>query len=208
MKRKTLFFIIMIAAVGTFLASCNTDSEENRAVVTVVSINQNAPFFSDVLNQGDTLCTNNVCPPAGSYFLADDYVQEDYVEVIFQNRPYNNLVFTGPGRPYYDFLITRYQVDWRRTDGGTGVPPSYSGATSINVGSDELSFGQVLLVPFEDKNSPLLSSINYLGAGFPDEYLMIADITFWGHEVGAGGREQSFVASVSVSFADPVVIDQ
>ena len=34
---------------------------------------------------------------------------------------------------------------------------------------------------------------------------MIADITFWGHEIGAQSREWSFDASVSVSFFDAVV---
>jgi hypothetical protein len=208
MKRNTIFFICFIAAVGVFVASCNNDYEENRAVVTVASINQNAPFFSDVLEQGDTLCVNNTCPPAGSYYYADDFVREDVVEVVFNNRPYNLFTTTGPGQPLSDFLITRYRVDWRRTDGGAGVPVPYEGATSIMVPSNDIGVGYVLLVPYEAKNTALMTAINYNGAAFPDEYLMIADITFWGHEVGAQGREWSFGASLSVSFADPVVVTE
>jgi hypothetical protein len=187
-----------IAVTGIFLASCNNDSEENRAVVTVASINGNAPFFSDVLEQGDTLCANDVCPPAGSWYTADDFVGEDYVEVIFQNQPYHPIMLTGPNLPLSDFLVTRYRVDWRRADGGSGVPPSYEGATSISVKSEEMAVGYVLLVPADQKNSALLAPLQYA----PGEYLMIADITFWGHEVGAQGREWSFNASLSVSFAD------
>ena len=207
MKRSTAFFICFIAIVGVFMASCNNDSEENRAVVTVASINGNAPFFSDVLEQGDTLFFPGTFIP----FTQDDYVQEDFVEVIFHNRPYNVFTTTGPGLPLSDFLITRYHVEWRTTNAAPGVPPPYDGATSIMVPSNELGIGYIVLVPFDVKNSPLMTSINYLNPGspgFPDEYLMIADITFWGHEVGAQGREWSFGASLSVNFADPVVVSE
>jgi hypothetical protein len=201
MNRKILFFMCFIAVVGIFLASCNNDSEENRAVVTVASINGNAPFFSDVLDQGDTVYVAGTIIP----YRADDFVREDYVEVVFQNQPYSPILLTGPNLPLSDFLVTRYRVQWRRVDGGMNVPPTYEGATSISVKSKEMAIGYVLLVPAEVKNSPLMMSINYDGTSWPDEYLMIADITFWGHEIGSQSREWSFDASVSVSFADPVV---
>lgn len=202
MKRKSLFLLCIIAVAGAFLASCN-DDEQNRAVVTVAGINDNLPFFSDVLDQGDTVFVSGSCP-ACTPFTADDFFREDYVTVAFQNRPYNVFVTTGPNLPYNDFLVTRYRVDWQRTDGGTGVPLSYNGATAITVPSGETVVAAVLLVPYEVKNTPLMSSINYLGATFPDEYLMIATMTFWGHEVGSD-REQSFQGSISANFADPVV---
>ena len=112
MNRKVLFFMCFIAVVGIFLASCNNDSEQNRAVVTVASINDNAPFLSDVLDQGDTLYY------AGTTieYVDDDFVVEDLVEVIFQNQPYNMFTLTGTNLPLSDFLVTRYRVQWRRTD--------------------------------------------------------------------------------------------
>jgi len=200
MKRSTAFFICFIAIVGVFMASCNNDSEENRAVVTVASINGNAPFFSDVLDQGDTL----FFPGTSNAFTQDDFVQEDFVEVIFHNRPYNVFTTTGPGLPLSDFLITRYRVEWRATGAAPAVPPVYDGATSIMVPSNELGIGYIVLVPFEVKNSPLMTPLNYSSV----EYLMIADITFWGHEVGAQGREWSFGASLSVNFADPLIVSE
>lgn len=189
MEKKRLLFLCLIIVAGVFLASCD-DDEQKRAVVTVASINDNAPFFSDVLEQ-DT--------------INGDWVKEDFVRVIFRNQPYNSFVTTGPDRPLSDFLVTNYTITWARTDGGTGVPPTYNGATSITVPSGELGEGFVVLVPYEVKNSALLSDINYNGANFPDELLMIANITFTGHEVGAEGRDQSFSAGLSVSFADPVI---
>jgi hypothetical protein len=201
MKRKTAFLICCIVIAGVFLASCNNDSEQNRAVVTVASMNGNAPFFSDVLDQGDTLFVGGVP------YTPDDFLQEDFVEVIFQNQPYNTFVTTGPNLPLSDFMITRYRVEWQRVDGGSGVPPTYNGATAITVPSGELGIGYIVLVPYEVKASPLMSSINYLGLNFPDEYLSIATLTFWGHEIGSD-REWSFGSQLSVNFADPVVVSE
>jgi hypothetical protein len=206
MNRKITLFACLALVVGVFLASCNDAGENGRAVVTVSSMNNNAPFFSDVLDQGDTLYF-----PPGTAFIDDDFVREDWVPVIFYNRPYNDVVTTGPGQPFADFLVTGYHVTWRRVDGGVGVPPNYTGATNINVPSGEEIPAQILLVPYEVKNSPLMTTINYLnpapGGAFPDEYLMIANVEFFGHEVGTD-REQNFFAEVSVSFGDPVVTSE
>ncbi|MFQ5511393.1 MAG: hypothetical protein ACE5EO_06040 [Candidatus Krumholzibacteriia bacterium] len=201
MNRKLVVFTFVMALAMVVVASCQNDPEDNRAVVTVSSINNNAPFFSDVLEQGDTLFVG------GAPFTQDDFVEEDFIPVIFHNRPFHSFVTTGPGQPFNDFLITRYRVEWRRADGGLVVLPTYDGATSVMVPSNELVTASFLLVPFEQKNGALLSAINYLGLNFPDEILMIARLTFWGHETGSD-REWFFTAEVSVDFADPVVKSQ
>lgn len=206
MNRKLTIFICIMALGTALVASCQNDPEDNRAVVTVASINQNAPFFSDVLEQGDTLFD-----PGGAAFTLDDFVREENVEVLFFNRPFNTLVTTGPGQPFNEFLITAYRVEWRRADGGLVALPTYDGATSVICPSNEFITAFFLLVPFQQKNNTLLSSINYNNGGlcgqpncFPDEILMIARITFFGHETGSD-REWSFAAELSVNFADPVV---
>lgn len=200
MKRKFTLFALVLGILGVLIASCQNEPEENRAVVIVPSINENAPFFSDVLDQGDTLYV------AGDPYTIDDFIREDFVPVSFYNRPYNAFTTTGPGEPLSDFLVTRYRVEWRRTDGGPAdeVPPTYDGATSVMVPSNSIVTASVLLVPAEVKNMDFMRLINYLNPGFPDEYLMIARFTFWGHEVGTN-REWSFNAELSVDFADPVV---
>ncbi|MEJ2721525.1 MAG: hypothetical protein P8181_10365 [bacterium] len=205
MNRKPLFFVLLVAVFAVVVGSCDNESEENRAVVIVSSINDNVPFFSDVLDQGDTLYVGS------TPYTVDDFIREDWVPVTFYNRPYSPINTTGPGRPLSDFLITRYRVEWVRADGGPAdeVPPTYNGATSIQVPSNSYVTGAVLLVPFEVKNMPFMQLINYLnpasqGGRWPDEYLMIANITFWGHEVGSS-REWSLGASITCNFADPVV---
>lgn len=195
MNRKLTAFAVMIGIFAVFVASCENEQEENRAVVIVSSINENAPFFSDVLEQGDTVYV------AGLPYTVDDFISEDYVLVTFYNRPYNNFTTTGPGLPLSDFLITRYRVDWRRTDGGDPaelVP--IDGATSVQVPSNTLVEAAILLVPFQAKNNPFLSALQYS----PGEIMAIAHITFWGHEVGTN-REWSFEAEVSVNFGDWII---
>ena len=202
MNRKLILFVLVVGVFSAFVASCQNESEENRAVVTIASINGNIPFFSDVIEQGDTL----YFPAYPTPYLADDFVREDFVVVGFYNRPYNNFTTTGVGKPLSDFLVTRYLVEYRRADGGPAdeVPPTFEGATSVLVPSNSLVEAAVLLCPYEAKNTSPLWDISYLGALWPDEILTIATITFWGHEVGTN-REWSFQASLTVNFADPVV---
>ena len=196
MKRKLTAFVVIIGVFALFVASCDNESEENRAVVVVSSINENVPFFSDVLEQGDTVYV------AGLPYTVDDFITEDYVLVTFFNRPYNDFTTTGPGQPLSDFLITRYRVEWRRTDGGSAadLPPTYDGATSVQVPSNTFVSAAMLLVPFAVKNSPAFMALQYS----PDEIMGIAHITFWGHEVGTD-REWSLAAELSVSFGDWVI---
>ena len=200
MNRKLILFVGVLALSVALVACSGTENESNRQVITVSSMNLNSPFFSDVLDQGDTLFVG------GLPYVADDFLQEDWVPVTFYNRPYSGIAIMGETLPHSDFLITRYRVEWRRADGGpaTEVPPTFEGATSVNCPINEFTIGHFLIVPFEFKNSPLLSNINYLNAGFPDEIMCIATFTFWGHEIGTD-REWSFPAELSVNFADPVV---
>jgi hypothetical protein len=198
MNRKLLGFLCVFGIVVVFMVGCETDGEEKRAVVTVAAINDNAPVFSDVLEQGDSVYREN-----GDPVRLDDYIKEDNVKVLFYNRPYNTFTFTGAGRPYGEFLVTRYRIEWQRSDTGE-VPPVYNGATSVSIPTGEYVEAYIVLVPFEVKNLPFISSLNYLGTNAGDEILCIANITFWGHEVGTG-RESTIQASVSVNFADWII---
>lgn len=205
MKLKVAFFASLILVAGLVLGSCNNNNESQRSVVTVTSINGNAPFLSDVLDQGDSTYTSGGAP-----VTQDDFVMEDWVPVVFKNRSYLPGTM-GPNEPLSDFIITRYRVEWRWNEpsGGLGLPPPHDGATSLSIPSGEEVLGFFLLVPYEVKNSALMTAINYLNPGpppgaWPDEYLMIASITFWGHEVGSED-EWEIPIELTVNFADPVV---
>jgi len=201
MKRKFTAFAVAIGLFVVFAAGCENESEENRAVVIVSSINENTPFFSDVIEQGDTVYAG--VDPAGNPIIwdADDFIAEDYIPVTFYNRPYNNFISTGPGDPLSDFLITRYRVEWRRTDGGDAAElVTVEGATSVLVPSNTFVTAAVLLVPFQAKNNPFLTALQYS----PNEIMAIGHLTFWGHEVGTQ-REWSFEAEISVNFGDWII---
>ncbi len=195
MRRKLLGFLCVLGATVIFLVSCQTDGEESRAVVTVAAINENVPVFSDVLEQGDSVRRDN-----GQFVIWDDYIKEDHVSVLFYNRPYNPLAFTEPGRPFGEYLVTRYRVEWERLDGGSPTPPTYNGVTSVSVPTGEFVEAFVVLVPFEVKTMPFLTALQYSSS----EILCHAHFTFWGHEVGTD-RETLFRASISVNFADLLV---
>ena len=203
MKRKLIAFLAVIG-VAVFMVACSDTDESNRQVVVVSTMNDGFPFFSDVLDQGDTLFVG------GAPFTQDDYLQEDWIPITFHNRRYNSLNITAEGLPFSDFLITNYRVDWARADGGPAadVPPTFFGATSLRCEIDEFTTGYFVLVPFDVKLLGWAQNINYLNpqpaGGFPDEYQMIATYTFTGHEIGSD-REETFQASVTVNFADPVV---
>jgi hypothetical protein len=198
MNRKLLGFLCVLGIAVVYLASCESGNEEKRTVVTIAAINDNVPFFSDVLEQGDSVRRDT-----GQWVTNDDYIKEDNIKVTFYNRPYSAFVFTGAARPYGEYLVTRYRVEWERAGGGQ-VPPVYNGATSVLVPTEEYVEAYILLVPFEVKNLPFIWELNYLGANAGEEILCTAHLTFWGHEVGTD-RETMFEGSVSVNFADWVM---
>jgi len=202
MLRKLIICLCALTAFVSLLASCDSNSEQKRAVITVFSMNDNEPFFSDVLAQGDS-----VYDISGAPIQRDDFVKEDYINITFYNKPYNDYNTADPGDPLGEFLITRYRIDWERVDGsGTEVPPPFNGATSLILPIGAVTEGAVLLVPFEEKNKTYLQELSYVGPRVGQEVMCIAHYTFWGHEVGTGGnRETSFKASISVNFGDIVI---
>jgi hypothetical protein len=191
MRRKFKLILILIGISTVVLASCDNDPEENRAVVVVSSINENAPFSSDVLDQGDSLAVTT-----------DDFIREDWIPVTFYNRPYNSIIATSPGGALNDVLVTDYRVTWERVGGGT-IPPPFDGATSILVPSGELISATIVLVPIATKELAFLSALQYN----PGQILMTANILFTAHEV-TSGREVTITASLSVNFADYLNTDE
>jgi len=177
MNRKYLLLLMIVAFVGAIVVGCQDSAEESRSVITVQSINDNAPVFSDVLSDSMT-------------------VVEDWVDVTFYNRPYNGLVVTGPGMPYNEFLVSRYHIEFTRTDGSTSVPPPFDAAMTSFIESEEFGFATIKLVPAGYKTIAPLSGL--VGGGSID---LIANITFYGSEVG-NTEEKSFTAAVSISAAN------
>lgn len=177
MNRRFLLLLMIVAFVGAFVVSCQDDASKARSVISVSSINDNAPYFSDVLTDSNT-------------------VVEDWVSVIFNNRPYNSQIVTGPGLPFYEFTVTRYHVDYVRPDGNLSVPPSFDAAATIVIPSREFIPATIKLVPAGHKTIPPLNAL--VGGGGID---LVANITFYGSEIGTTA-EKSFQAAISISAAN------
>ena len=185
-------FVSALILAVLFLSCTDDTNYDQRTAVYVAGMNNDEPFLSDVLNQGDSLYERD----GSTYKTDDDYIVEDYLAVTFYNKPYNTVI-DPDGSALGDFLVTDYDVSFTPY-GSFPVPvPAFSGKTSILVPSGELVTGAILLVPAYAKSVSPLDSIAYT----PIELMAIANLTFRGHEIQTD-REVTFSAGITVNFAD------
>lgn len=197
MSRKNSLTFVMISAlaIGALLVGCDEDSNyDQRTVVYVASINDNAPYMCDILNQGDSVYLEDGATPK----VEDDYIEEDYIKVAIYNKPYSALTSVC-GSSLGDFLVTDYDVSFSRLDGAASPVPPFSGETSILVPSGSIVEGMVLLVPFWVKTTSPLVDLQYSA----NEIMTFAHIRLSGHEVQTD-RTVTFETGVTVNFADPL----
>lgn len=199
MSRKVMLItfasLFMLVAV---IMSCSEDTNyDQRTVVYVSSISHDRPFICDVLCQGDSVFNSD----GVSFKFSDDYISEDFMAVEFTNKPYNSIVDVGEGS-LGQFLVTGYDVEFIPYGGATVPLPPFSGTTSILVPAGESVEAYILIVPFQAKAVQPLIGLAYQADDL--EILARAHITFHGEEV-QGGNKVDFEASVSVSFADPLL---
>lgn len=177
MLKKSMVSVAVLAIVLAISVACdNNKGEEQRSVVTVLSLNDGEPLISDVVD--------------GTSILPE------VVPVEFFNRPYSGMIITDPEQPHGEFVITRYRVTWTSPNGGPTLPP-YEGAISLSVTTGESAAGRVLLVTYTNKVNPPLSSL----VGTLTELQMTCNIIFYGHEAGTT-REIPVEATIGVVFAD------
>jgi len=197
MSRKVKAAVVASALVLiTVVLSCSENSNyDQRTVVYVSSINKDAPFLCDVLCQGDSIYEKDQI----HFKYSDDFVTEDWIKVVFTNKPYNSIVDPNKGS-LGDFLVTGYDVEFTPY-GGAPVPvQSFSGSTSVLVPSGIAVPASILLVPFAAKDVDPLLSLMYTN----NEIMARAHITFHGHEVQTN-NSISFEVNVTVNFADPLI---
>jgi hypothetical protein len=198
-KKFTAITLISIVAVWFFVMGCDEDSNyDSRTVVYVSSINDNAPYLSDVLNQGDSIYDQT-----GTRTITnDDFIEEDWLKVTFYNKPYNGIV-GACGSNLGDFLVTDYSVEFVDLAGGASPVIPFTGQTSILVPCNTMVEGYILIVPMYAKLISPLVDMQYTAI----EVMTIANITFKGHEVQTD-RIVEFSCGVTVNFADPLEIEE
>jgi len=193
-RTKLIVFIVALFLGVIFLSCSDNTSNNQRTIVMVSNINDGSPFVSDVLNQGDSLYNHDRV----TYKTDDDFIEEDYIPVTFYNRPYSSLIDVD-NSSLGDFLVTGYDVEFIRPDGGTSPVPPFTGQTSVLVPANSTVEANILLVPSYVKSQPPLDSLQYTS----NEIMAYAHIIFHGHEVQTD-RSIDFTADISVDFADPL----
>ncbi len=173
MLKRFFIFTVLAGAAVSVIAGCDAEPEQQRSVVTVMSLNCNEPGFADTQND--------------SLGYADTWAA-----AIFQNRPYDPASFTQPGTPYGDFLITGYQIDWVSINGGPVLPPRQE-ATSFSIPSGEIAGSNIRLVSLQEK---IIADTTW-----PLPVIVLANITFVGHETGTT-RDVTVQASITMEFAN------
>ena len=186
MFRKSASIALAVVLASALLAGCQNDGEDQRMIVSVVSINAGAPLAADIYHYGEDKVPS-----------LDDFIPEDWVSVFFLSEGYNSIVKPG------NFLVTGYAVTWTRMDGGPALPAAMDviGATSVLLMPGDINAATILLVPFVNKTLPEITVL--LGGG---EIRAVATIDFWGHEVGSGS-ESTFTAYLTVNFGDFADVD-
>jgi len=178
MLKRFFIFSLLAGAALAVIAGCDADPEQQRSVVTVTSINCNAPGFADVLTDSGG-------------------VADTWVLTILQNRPYDPNIITQPGDPYGDYLVTSYQVVWTPLNGAPALPTRQE-ALFFNIPSGDEGGAAIRLVNLTEKtNAGLLTFMG--GNNGVADYL--ATVTFVGHEVGTT-RDTSVITAITVQFAD------
>ena len=185
MFRKIAVLAVLLTTLTLVATSCDDTPQQNRSVIAVTSINGNiSPLLSDVeYNDG----TSGV-----SY-------EPDYVDVVMDNNPYNDIILTAPGYPYGQFQVTSYKVVWTRTDGGSPALPEYTSQMNMVIPTGKINESTILLVTVANKTSAPLNTL----VGTANTITMNAQITFYGHEVGVD-RETEVIANLGVLFGDVI----
>lgn len=198
--RKHIIAFAAISLVFGIVAGCSTDHKTQRSLLTVDQVNSGAPVISDVFDQGDSLFDL-----AGALVDRDDLgIVPDFILFVFSNKASSSIVQPQEGGTFGDYIIERYEIIWRRLDGGPVPPPSIE-QFSLRVGTADVAAAYLRLVSYTTKNHPVLSDIvRYTNTPGPNAgaiILMIADMTFYGHESDSD-KETSFQTSVTIEFLD------
>jgi len=188
-KFVKLLFVVALVAVSS---ACGEFTREGRAPVVlvvdslIVGDDEQGTLLSDVITKNSTF--------------------NDMAEVEMR------LILKDPGPPGVTVgpsllnavTITRYRVEYRRTDGrstqGVDVPYSFDSALTFTVPNDGVATGVFQLVRHTAKEEAPLKA---LASNF-DIISTIAYVTFYGHD--QAGNDVSATATIGVdfgNFADP-----
>ncbi len=177
--RCILFFALLILGAW-YSIGCSKPADTSlnftNSFVTVVSINDNKPFQSDVLTDGfgsDDVVTVN--------FKSESWVDADDPTVP-RTSPLNTV------------LLNTYHVTHQRSDGGPN-PSDFTTGMNLTIPIDSEAAANVVLVRAFDKHRSPLEELRDDG-----EMFTTSVITFYGED--GYGNDVSVSTSIAISFAN------
>jgi hypothetical protein len=178
--------LLLVVALIALSSACGEFTREGRSPVVMVvdslEVNDQGTLLSDVLTNGSTL--------------------NDMAEIQMR------LVLKDPGAPgitvnpslLNSVTITRYRVEYRRTDGrstqGVDVPYAFDSAATFNIPSDGTGGTVFQIVRHSAKEEAPLKA---LSSNF-DIISTIAYVTFYGRD--QAGNDVSATATIGIDFGD------
>lgn len=188
MTAKLVKFVALVA-LAALSASCGEFTREGRSPVVLVVERLSA---EDNDEQGTLL----------SDVITNGSVFNDLARVEMR------LTLKDPGAPglasspsaLNDVTVTRYHVEYRRTDGrndpGVDVPRAFDSALTFTVPSDGSESAVFEIVRHLEKVEPPTGAL----AGSANIISTIASVTFYGHD--QAGNDVSATASMGINFGD------
>jgi hypothetical protein len=180
--------LLMAATILTASVACGSEMlRTGRAPVYLV-------VSSIQVGTGTTSILRSDVQSAASIF-------DDLATATIRVEP-KNTTDTGSTSTLNTVTITRYHVEYRRTDGrntpGVDVPFGFDGGTAVSIdanGSGDVAFQ---IVRHQGKLEPPLKNLASLGGQVIIS--TIAEVTFYGHD--QNGNEVSVVGRMDVVFGD------
>lgn len=207
MKRS----ILVVALLTVLLPGCGEQNLQSPILIRVSDINEGSPTFADILiviEEGDP----SAIPPDPRVIA----IPTSIATIRITNKPYNTGVITEPSTFVHDFQLTRYEVTWRRADGGvtSGIDPSTGNTWLLSDFDFETGTTEIIpvnttvemamqIVPISMKTTwPFINARGSLDGFAGEDFRLIVDIVFYGHVVTAPNTEVTFQASSTVEIAD------
>lgn len=195
MISRALILVLALLLGLTLMSGCS-DSDSERLVCEVQSVNGGLPLISGYVNVG----TDGLTP------TEDDFYPIDIVPVVFYARPYGTTVTLPEDGPYSWFHVTSYDLTWIPGDVAAAqlVDHNVVGAfCDAMVPVNEDATINVIIADRTLKDAAwFLPALSSTASG---TFTAQAQLTFYGHESGSE-REVAIPAGLSVNFL-PAVVD-
>lgn len=191
--RGALLLALALVAFGCAAAG-DIDDTENAVILVINSISQSSDPFGDVLTSSGGILPDTVDVELSAHLKTPTAPPGSPSEPVLQ-----------------DVLIERYEVIFRRTDGGTDVPKGFQRGMSLRVrvtppGESSLRTSTVedlVVVPATTKSQPPISFL--IDPGFEPSTGFVniqveATMRFFGRTLS--GDRVSAVGSIGINFAN------